>query len=134
MTENNDTGVFTAEFRHEIVVKFVKDLAEGDIRLMLPPDPNSEIGNSVAQTYVGLSMNIVNYVSGKEPDKQNELEEKIFTDIMIMRVSGTILKSDDNRPIDRDIENINKKIDSTNLLLRTVLMVLYEVAKKFDKQ
>jgi hypothetical protein len=101
---------------------------------MLPHDPNSEMGNSVAQTYVKLSMNIVNYVSGKEHDKQNELEEKIFSDIMIMRISGTILKSDDNRPIDKDTENINKKIDSTNLLLRNVLMVLFEVSKKFDKQ
>jgi hypothetical protein len=53
---------------------------------------------------------------------------------MIMRISGTILKSDDNRPIDKDTENINKKIDSTNLLLRNVLMVLFEVSKKFDKQ
>ena len=45
---------------------------------MLPHDPNSEMGNSGAQTYVKLSMNIVNYVSGKEHDKQNELEEKYF--------------------------------------------------------
>jgi hypothetical protein len=101
---------------------------------MLPHDPNSEMGNSVAQIYIKLSMNIVNYVSDKEHDKQNELEEKIFSDIKIMRISGTILKSDDNRPIDKDIENINKKIDSTNLLLRNVLMVLFEVSKKFDKQ
>lgn len=133
MTENNDIGVFTAEFRHEVVVKFVKDLAEGNIRLMLPTDPNSEIANSVAKTYVTLSTNIVNYVSGKEPAKQNELEEKIFSDIMIMRISGTILKNE-NSPVDKDIENINKKIDSTNFLLRNVLMILLELSKKFDKQ
>ncbi len=129
MSKNEDVEVFTAEFRHDAVSKFLTDLISGRIRLALPPDVNSELGNSIANTYATLTRNIVNYVSGKEQDKQNELEEKIFSDIVLMRISGTVLIND-NSSNDKFIENINKKIDSTNLLLQTVLKVSLELSKK----
>ena len=55
MSENN-IEVFTTEFRHEIVEKFVKDLTKGKIRLMIAiTDSNSDLTNTITRTYVNLT-------------------------------------------------------------------------------
>ena len=50
----------------------------------------------------------------------------------MMRICGIILDNNTNRFFEDDVQIINKKIDSTNSLLRNVLMVLWRFSKKLN--
>jgi hypothetical protein len=132
MSDNENIEVFTSEFRHETVKNFIEDLLAGKINLMFPPEPNSELGTKVTEQYVSMSMNIQKFVSGEERNNLNELERKIFSDILIMRITGAIIEKD-NRIIDDEIQKVSKRLDSTNNLLHQIILVLQEVIKRLDR-
>ncbi|MDR4490046.1 MAG: hypothetical protein R2685_03985 [Candidatus Nitrosocosmicus sp.] len=135
MIENDNLDVFNAEFRHEVVREFIKDLASGAIQLPWPNDLNTDTGKTVLTNYANLKDNIEKYVSGKlTSEGRNDIESEIFSMILLFRLTGTKISKYVDLNISKEIERVDKKIDATNTLLRQILLILSEVAEKLDKQ
>lgn len=84
MSENN-IEVFTAEFRHDVVEKFVKDLINGFIRLPWPTNLESDFGKYTAEKYHIMKQNIEKYASGKlNHEELDTTEGLLFSEIVAL--------------------------------------------------
>jgi len=86
MTINESIEVFTTEYRHNTVEKFVKDIVDEHISLALPSNSNSEIETMIATLYHSFIENIVKYTSCE--DKENQ----IFSDILMLRIYDIVIE------------------------------------------
>lgn len=129
MSENS-LDSFDVEYRREAVVKFIKDLIEGRLRI---PRPNSDTdeGKSVIDSLVTLSENIENYVSGKlsTKERRDKVEFDIFSEVVTLALSDRIIRLTDSN-VNDEIQRLHGKVDSTNKLLRAVLLELTKPPEK----
>lgn len=128
---SSDSEIFSAEFRHEQVQKFIIGLLNGSLRPFTPvPMPEGALKDRAE-----LLVNIAAYVSGTlRGEELSKTEERIFNDFAIMRATGTIQEvNPSSSQIENEIAKLHSRIDNTNALLKQVLTVLNELVKKFDK-
>jgi|GEM_PF-4249903 len=134
MSADSSREVFLAEFRHEIVAKFARQIAEGSIAIK----PNSARGESaahLAQKWVILLDDINKLFSGKlSPTELDAVEENIFATMIFLRSGGGLVETHD---IPSDIENemagIKARIDSTNNLLMQTTAILAKLVKLLEQ-
>ena len=133
MQESKD-DTFTSEFRHDTVVKFIKDLLDGSAKLSRIPDLESETGKFAVQTYANLCTNIEKYGSGKfSGDELVKIESEIFYHLVTARMSGTITNEYNISKFEQDVNLLHMKIDSTNELLQTIVLILDKAVKGSDR-
>jgi hypothetical protein len=126
MSDNgSNIEVFTAEYRHEVVEKFVRDLISGHIQLFFPNDMDSDHGRYIIDRYTTIKDNIVKYVSGKlDASERDSIETSLFSEIVYFRILGITRDKKPDFQIKHEMDILNKKIDSTNKLLYKVLVIL----------
>jgi hypothetical protein len=139
MLERNDMeeDIFTAEFRHETVKKFVNGIINGSIEIQssagIPLD--KETLDFLIADNTQLLRDITNYVSGKlKGEELDTLEERIFSIYTRRRISQTIKEVYSKDNVEKDIELLHTRIESTNALLGQTLILLKELMKKLDTE
>jgi hypothetical protein len=137
MTENDDeTDLFPVEFRHEKVMKFIRDLVEGSARFIsIPSDLDAKSRDSLISKQRDVISDITAYVSGKlRGDELDKLEQKIFKHLVIMKVSGILKENITQTQLEQEIEQIHLRIDSTNTLLLEIMTILKELLRRLDRE
>ncbi len=133
VNEEDNLDVFTSEFRHEEVRRFVRGLIDGSIKFIKLPDLESDLGEFAINERSNLLSDIEQYVSGKlRDDKLDETESRIFSRLARMRVTDVIEETITQSQLEKEISELHSRLDSTNTLLLDILTVLKEVVKKLD--
>src|SRR5688500_3616036 len=91
MQENSIDDVFTSEFRHETVIKFIKDVLNGTIAFkpLIPLSENQE--HPILKEYAEISVNIEQYVSGKlKGEELDKVEAEIFGSIISLKIMNIV--------------------------------------------
>jgi hypothetical protein len=127
---SEDTELLPAEYRHEVVGKFVKDFLEGRIKLYMPSTEKDV--ERLAIVIDEITRLMTEYCSGKYHGEQlSQLEQQIFKVLTVLR--GYKLVEDQKvniSAIEQEIKRIDARIDSTNKLLKEILAVLKELLKR----
>lgn len=128
--KNNTLDVFDVEYRREAVVNFIKDLIEGRLKVYRPNSETKE-GQSLIESLITLSDNIELYVSGKLKSKEqrDKVEFDIFSEIVVLALSDRITRPP-VQDVTEEIERLHEKIDSTNKLLKAILLELIKPSEK----
>ena len=139
MLERNDMkeDIFTAEFRHETVIKFVKRLINGSIEIQSPTGItlDKKTLDFLVADNAQLLKDITDYVSGKLTGEElGIVEERIFNIYTRRRISQTIKEVYSKDNVEKDIELLHTQIESTNALLGQILILLKELMKKLDTE
>ena len=139
MLERNDMkeDIFTAEFRHETVIKFVKRLINGSIEIQSPTGItlDKKTLDFLVADNAQLLKDITDYVSGKLTGEElGIVEERIFNIYTRRRISQTIKEVYSKDNVEKDIELLHTRIESTNALLGQILILLKELMKKLDTE
>lgn len=130
MPENKDVDAFDPEFRHNAVRKFIEDILNGSIGFARGVGQKEQKSMSVMAHRI--KDNMIEYVSGRV-ESLDKIESSIFDDILKLRLSGLIIEKYEKSKVEKDIENLHKKIDATNELLETIALVLNELVKGLKK-
>lgn len=127
---SNSLDVFDIEYRREAVVRFIKDLIEGRLKVYRPNSETKE-GQSMIESLVTLSDNIELYVSGKlsGTGQRDQIEFDIFSEIVVLALADRITRPP-NPDVTEEIERLHDKIDSTNKLLKAILLELVKSPEK----
>jgi hypothetical protein len=92
MTSEIAEELFPEEYRHEVVVKFIKNLIDGRIRL--PDISERKKGKQqelAVREYVELTNDITKYTSRKfDGESLDDIEHRIFTTIVVYRLANAI--------------------------------------------
>jgi hypothetical protein len=127
---SNTLDVFDIEYRREAVVNFIKDLIDGRLKVYRPNSETKE-GRTMIGNLVTLSDNIELYVSGKLSSKgqRDKVEFDIFSEIVVLALASRIERPP-NPNVTGEIERLHDKIDSTNKLLKAILLELIKPSEK----
>jgi hypothetical protein len=130
MTETNiDSELFTAEFRHEQVIRFIRGLIEGSMKIQ--PSSNQAVIQSIAE----LITDLTRYVSGKlKGEELDAMEQKLFQWLAVLKITNALDEGITSTHVEREIKALHLRIDSTNMLLLEVMTILKEFMKSFDKE
>ncbi|MGI0087988.1 MAG: hypothetical protein ACREBI_08530 [Nitrosotalea sp.] len=139
MTEISEkpSELFTREFRHEVVNKFIKEVAEGAIRIITPMKfDDYEYRKILSNFYSKFTSSVEDYLSEKiKGDTLVNLEAVIFADIITLRTAGLIEEDKYSIPeVKQKVSSLEAKIESTNNLLSDVLSILMELLRRLDKK
>ena len=126
----NSLDRFHVEFRRDTVVKFIKDLIDGRIRIPRPKI-STGAGKTITDGLVDLTDNIEKYVSNESTtaEERNKIEFDIFSQIVLLATSDRIIR-EKNTSVYDEIQRLDEKMDSTNDLLKAILI---ELTKQPDK-
>jgi hypothetical protein len=95
---------------------------------------NQEHTKYLLNKCTAIKDNIVRYVSGKlDSDERNTIEESLFSEIVFYRMMGIATERKPEFQIKYELDILNKKIESSNQLLRKVLIILNGLILKNDK-
>lgn len=125
--------VSIAEYRHEIVLKFAKGIVEGTIYVELTKIVKANVA-ATARMQVKMNDNIEKLFSGKlTPQELDVVEKEIFDTMCLFRSARLLSENSVNASeMEKRIDNLQARIDSTNNLLLQVLAVLKELVKMAD--
>lgn len=129
MTNADTDEVFSTEFRHDVVMKFVKGLVDGSIKI--ETDGRSKEGKELIARYASQIVNDVNkYVSRRvDGESLDDVEHRIFSIIAILRSGNVLIDEPSTSQVEEEIKRLHAKIDSTNSLLAEILRILKELVK-----
>jgi len=136
VSEGNEE-LFTAEFRHEAVNEFIRDLVSGRIRIksFFTQAITKEQVGTAGRIYVKFVDEISQYVSAETTiDQRKEIEAELFRKIAYLRAVQMI--EDDvpsTQSINQALQAINMSVDSTQELLKQIIVILLDLMKKIDK-
>ena len=139
MLERNDMkeDIFTAEFRHETVKKFVNGIINGSIEIQSPAGIPVDKGtyDFLVAEHAQLLKDITKYVSGKiKGEELGILEERIFKIYTRKRISQTVTELYSKDKVEKDIKLLDTRIESTNVLLGQILILLKELMKRLGTE
>lgn len=126
----NTFDAFDPEFRHDVIVKFIKDIIDGRIKIPRPKS-DTHAGQTIISGLVKLSDDIENLVSNTftTAEQRNKAEFDIFSEIVLLSLSDRFIR-EKNASVYDEIDRLHNKIDSSNNLLATILMELQNLNKK----
>jgi hypothetical protein len=127
--------VFPTEFRHEVVTRFAKQLIDGSIKIDLENVTTEGHAKSAAEAMFAIVDGIRNYFAHDiTAEKRSEVEHQIFGGIAMARATGIIQNVFSQSEMEKEVERLHSKIDSTNSLLADILKILKELLARFDSQ
>ena len=130
MTETNiDSELFTAEFRHEQVIRFIRGLIEGSMKIQ--PSSNQAVIQSIAELITDLTRYGAGKLKGEELDA---MEQKLFQWLAVLKITNALDEGITSTHVEREIKALHLRMDSTNMLLLEVMTILKEFMKSFDKE
>lgn len=125
--------IITAEFRHEVVLNFVRDLSRRVIRLKHPSEhliKKSKMNRDLADMHVKLTSDITEYCSDKIHGQElNELELILFDTITFYNATGLIVDRISESDINSKLQKIEENQESTNMLLKRLIDILDSIAE-----
>lgn len=130
--QDDNSDIFTSEFRTEEVKRFVKGLIDGSIKLLsLSTDLNPEVKRQVIIDHTELLADIERYVSGKLRGTEfDTTESRIFSRLARMRLSQVIDETVSQTQIEDNLQDLRSRLDSTNRLLMEISAILRQVLEK----
>lgn len=125
--------LFPLEFRHETVLRVVRGWVDGSIKFDLG---KLEEGNSfVSLKLAELVISIKEYCNKHSHERMEELEKMIFSNyVQLKSVEYLVEDSFSISQMEREILNINKKLESNNALLSEVLKIIKAVLEELEDQ
>lgn len=132
----SEIDVFTSEFRHEQVRKFLVGLMDGSVRIVpMTEHINEQTRKKIMKIFRELEGVIGFYISGLfKGEVAENFETTIFHRILEMRLFNLI--EQDNVPLSRietDIIEIRSSLESNNKLLTDLIDIMRELVDKLGQ-
>jgi hypothetical protein len=132
MIEKNEE-VFPIEFRHEVVTKFAKQFIDGSIKLELDGVKAEGQAGIASTAMVRIANGVREYFANNlTSGRRSEIEHELFTGIALARLTGIIHEVHSQSEMEKEVEVLHSKIDSTNSLLAELLKILKELVNRLD--